>query len=93
MATLAHSRIISPPLDSSIPTPFPREQLTLELSKGKGVDKVINPFEVQQDEGSTENPFENGSTLAGNGIATPNTYTLVYNIDFFAFVSYSNVIR
>jgi hypothetical protein len=85
MATLVHPTIIPlTPLDSSIPTPFPREQLgqiRLELSKGKAVDKP----DVRQEEGTAENPFENEvdpSTLAESGIATPNTYTLVRNLVF-----------
>lgn len=87
MATLLRARTISPPsLDLSIPTPFPREQLpqsSVELPNEEGFDKTVSPFEVQGEEVTAENPFENEagpSTLAESGIATPDTYTLVRNM-------------
>jgi hypothetical protein len=93
MATLVRSRILSPPtsLDSSIPTPFPREQLPqtlVETSNGGGSAKAVNPFEVQETEQRGENNEAGPLVLAESGIATPTTYTLVRDLIIFLFYSF-----
>lgn len=91
MATLVRAR--TTPLNSSIPTPFPREQLARFSAQDQTGDAVI-PLEVQEETVSAEKILENEastSTLTQSGIATPNTYTLVpYAILFYSVHSLIN---
>jgi hypothetical protein len=90
MATLVRARVVSTTaLDSSIPTPFPREQrehsaqTSVRPPNGEG---LVNPFEIQEEVETADNPFEKEagpSASAESGIATPNTCTLVRNMLLF----------
>jgi hypothetical protein len=80
MATLIRSKNASPSppstlLYSTVPTPFPREQLDEVSISNSGQDdtaEVAKGNSVEHD-----NPFENGVTSVESGIETPNTLTLV----------------